>query len=182
MLQEQREPLEWNLTEMWQTHRAYVKRLLIRMTRDFDLADDLVQETYLRACAGIVNFRGGDSRAWLATIARNVFLMHLRRASTRYEVMLDDNAVVQAGVAGDPACELEMLELRQAVEALPTSYKIALVMKQFGGFTYEEIARMTRCPVGTAKWRVRTALIMLRESLERTSMPTAPAWPRGYQR
>ena len=81
--------LNESLREMWETHREYLRRMLIGLARDIDLADDLLQETYLNARAGIPGFRDGDARAWLATIARNAFLMHVRRPCVRLESPLD---------------------------------------------------------------------------------------------
>jgi len=74
-----RQSMENDLERMWETSREYVRRLLISLTRDIDLADDMLQETYLRARDGFAGYRGGDGRAWLTAIAKNVFYTHARR-------------------------------------------------------------------------------------------------------
>ncbi|MCX6376772.1 MAG: sigma-70 family RNA polymerase sigma factor [Armatimonadetes bacterium] len=157
--------LSESLQEMWKSHREYLRRMLIGLARDIDLADDLLQETYLRAEAGISGFRGGDARAWLATIARNAFLMHIRRPHVGLETSLDEDTLSRAVPSPDSADRLLVMELRQAVGALSPGLRSALIMKHYGGFTYKEIADRLNCAPATAKWRVRTALEQLRVAL-----------------
>ena len=157
--------LSESLQEMWESHREYLRRMLIGLARDIDLADDLLQETYLRAGAGISSFRGGDARAWLATIARNAFLMHIRRPHVGLETSLDEDTLSRAVPSWDSADRLLVMELRQAVGALSPGLRSALIMKHYGGFTYKEIADRLNCAPATAKWRVRTALEQLRAAL-----------------
>jgi len=148
---------------MWDAHLDAIRRLLISLARDIDLADDLLQETWLRAQAGFSAYRGGDVRAWLAAIARNVFLTHARRHYLRVEVPLDEQDEMEAPA---PACDLhDLLAIRQALETLTPVLRMALLMKHYAGCTYREIARRQRCPVGTAKWRVSEALDRLRRVL-----------------
>lgn len=146
---------------MWETHRAAIRRLLLSLTRDIDVTDDLLQETYLCARAGIAAYRGGDARAWLAAIARNVYRTHARRRYLRSEVPWETLAEDDGGVP--PAYDShDLLAIRQALSALSPALRNALIMKHYAGFTYLEIARRQRCPLGTAKWRVSEALDKLR--------------------
>jgi RNA polymerase sigma-70 factor (ECF subfamily) len=147
---------------MWESHRESVRRLLIGLGRDLDLADDLLQETYLRARAGISSYRGGDARAWLAAIARSAFHTHLRQRHVRAEVPLADHESPSEEATHDRA---ELLAVRQAIAELPPALRTALLMKHYAGFTYREIARHMGSPVGTAKWRVSEALGALRAAL-----------------
>jgi len=159
------------LERMWESHRDSVRRLLLGLGRDIDLADDLLQETYLRARAGISSYRGGDPRAWLSAIAKNAFRNHVRQRYVRAEIPLDSRP---GAIGADSACDrLDLLAIRQAVAALPAALRTALIMKHYVGFTYPEIASHTRCAVGTAKWRVSEALDLLRAALRaerRTAM------------
>ncbi len=139
------------------------------LARDIDLADDLFQDTYLRAREGIGTYSGGDSRPWLVAIARNVYYSYARRRQTWAEVAFD---------RPEPREELPSVDLlglvaiRQTLADLPAIFRTALVMKHYAGYTYQEIARHQHCPVGTAKWRVSEALGRLRLALlgERTEM------------
>lgn len=153
------------LQRMWEPNRESLRRLLISLTRDIDLADDLLQETYLHARSGLPSYRGGDARAWLAAIAKNAFYAHARRSSTRLETALLPDEEVGAEANTGSTSYLSLLELRQAVSDLSPTLRTALIMKHYGGFTYLEIAERLGCPVGTAKWRVREAIGKLRAVL-----------------
>ena len=75
------------LESMWKLHSDRLKRTLISLTRDIDLADDLLQETYVRANAGIHSYRGGDARAWLgAKAGRSPNLLHNYYTTANCEV------------------------------------------------------------------------------------------------
>ena len=162
--------IKWEATRMqtlepiWDANRDYVRRLLARLTGSADLADDLVQETYLRARAGIAGYRGGDSRAWLATIARNVFLAHTRRESARREVPVKGDVGSELSSLPDAQHLLSKIELHDEVVRLAGPLRTALVMKYYGGLTYAEIARYQHCPLGTAKWRVSAAVSKLQDA------------------
>lgn len=153
------------LQRMWEPNRESIRRLLISLTRDIDLADDLLQETYLHARSGIEGFRGGDARAWLAAIAKNAFYAHARRSSTKLETSLLPDDELGSEASTGSSSYLALLELRQAVADLSPTLRTALIMKHYGGFTYLEIAERLGCPVGTAKWRVREAIGKLRMAL-----------------
>jgi len=150
------------LEDMWESHRESVRRLLLGLVRDLDLTDDLLQDTYLRARAGISSYRGGDARAWLAAVARSAFYTHARKRHVRAEVSLSEHEPRSEDAPHDRA---ELLAVRQAIADLPPALRTALLMKHYAGFTYREIADHTRCPVGTAKWRVSEALGALRAAL-----------------
>ena len=143
----------------WELHRESLKRLLISLTRDLDLAEDLLQETYLRACRGWGAYRGGELEAWLGTIARNVFYSHCRRRYLRTEVPLDERTTWTAPTEDEHL----LLDLRAAIADLSPPLRDALIMRHYGGFSYQEIATRQRCPVGTAKWRVSTAIGRLKD-------------------
>lgn len=146
---------------MWETHREFLRRFLIGLTRDIDLADDLLQETYLKAHAGIGGYQGGDPRAWLSAIAKSSFYSHLRHRYVRCEIALDDGCEV----SGPSVDHLDLIEVRRAISELPDAQRRALVMKHYGGYNYEDIAAHMGCPLGTAKSRVSSALRRLREAL-----------------
>ena len=166
------------LAQMWEAHRESVRRLLLGLARDLDLTDDLLQETYLRARAGISSYRGGDARAWLAAVARSAFYTHARKRHVRAEVSLSGQEPRSEDATHDRA---ELVAVRQAIADLPPALRTALLMKHYAGFTYREIAGRTGCPVGTAKWRVSEALGALRAALraEREEAMTGCALPEG---
>ena len=165
MAVQESEQLENSLERIWEMNREHLRRLLIGMARDIDIADDLLQETYLRAWSGISGYRGANARAWLAAIAKNVFLAHARRRYVNAETPLDIDAHSDHHAPTGSREHLAFVAVRQAISNLAPSLRTALIMKHYGGFTYQEIAGHMRCPVGTAKWRVSVAIGKLRAAL-----------------
>lgn len=157
--------MQSSLEEMWESNRQFVRRLLIGLSHDIDLADDLTQETYIRARAGMSGYRGGSARAWLAAIARNAFLGHVRRKYVTCESALESMADACGDSVTGEAGHLDLLEVRRAVAELAPTLRKALILKHYGGYTYDEIAERLACPVGTAKSRVSVAISRLRASL-----------------
>lgn len=151
-----------NFDAMWSEHREDIRRLLLSMTHDFDLADDLLQDTYLRAFERQTSYRGGNQRAWLAAIARNVYYDHYRQRYVRSETQMTE-AVNAGGTAVEDHSDL--LVIHDALASLEPAFLAALLMKHYAGYTYKEIAHHQQCAVGTAKWRVSEALCRLRLAL-----------------
>ena len=153
------------LERIWASDREHVRRMLIGLARDIDLADDLLQETYLKALNGMSSYRGDNDRAWLATIARNLFLCHIRRHYVHAEIASNDEVhTVNCWSVGTPD-HLDLIRIREAISGLGPDLRTALLMKHYCGFTYNEIADNAHCAVGTAKWRVSMAIGKLKEAL-----------------
>lgn len=149
---------------MWEQHRGYLRRMLGRMAGDDDVAEDLLQETYLRAHEGLRGYRGGEARAWLAAIAKNVFLELARRQGRRREESLDVWLGEDQGLATAPDPALA-LQLREAVARLSPVLREGLILRYYGGLSYDEIAARCGCPVATARRRVWSAIQRLRVAL-----------------
>lgn len=149
----------------WDENRDYLRRLLGSMTRDADMAEDLLQETYLRASSALGSYRGGNLRAWLSAIARSVFLMSQRRRWVRSEVPLLPDECHPCPETVGTAAHLEALAVRRAIEELSPTLRDALIMRHFGGFGYQEIGERLGCPTGTAKRRVWAGMQRLRLAL-----------------
>jgi RNA polymerase sigma factor (sigma-70 family) len=144
-------------------------RWLVRNQQD---AQDIVQESYLRAFKFFSGFQGGDPRAWLLKIVRNTsysFLEKNRPASLAEE--FDEK--VHATDAGAPNPEAEMVRnvesrmLREALDALPVNFREVVVLRELEGMSYKEIAEVMNVPIGTvmsslARGRERLREILLR--------------------
>jgi RNA polymerase sigma-70 factor (ECF subfamily) len=153
--------MDHSLETMWDSHRDYLRRVLIGLSKEIDLAEDLLQETYLNARSGFDGFRGGDGRAWLAAIARNAFNSHIRQTYLKREIPLETDLSADNGFADSSV----ILDLRRAISKLSPTFRTALLMKHYGGFSYAEIGDYMDCPEGTARRRVWTAIRKLRETL-----------------
>lgn len=130
-----------------------------------DYADDLVQETLLKAWAARDSFQPGTSiRSWTFVILRNVFLSEARR--NRFRGDYDPDAAER--LLSQPAGQedgLHMGDLRAAMMRLSPERREALLLVGAGGFSYEEAADIAQCAVGTMKSRVARARRSLEEML-----------------
>lgn len=141
------------------------------LTRNTAEAEDLVQETYLRA-TGAANRPDVDSnlKGWLFVIMRNAWLNQVRhRNSGPLFVDLDSNDQPVDGVGSNPHVlylrKLDREQVRKAIESLPDAYREIVVLRDIEGFTYQEIATVLDCPAGTVMSRLGRARGKLRELL-----------------
>ncbi|MFJ1766915.1 sigma-70 family RNA polymerase sigma factor [Amycolatopsis sp. NPDC088138] len=140
---------------------------------DTQTADDLTQETYLRALGGLSRFRADSSaRTWLFTIARRVVADHIRglRARPR-QAALDDWQAVAEGAA--PSAFEERVVLDHLVAALEPDRRDAFVLTQTLGLSYVDAAAACDCPVGTIRSRVARARDDLTTAMRDTTVRCA---------
>jgi RNA polymerase sigma factor (sigma-70 family) len=128
-----------------------------------DLADDLVQETLLKAWAARQRFQAGTNmRAWTFIILRNLFLSQMRRA--RFKGEWDD--LTASKILAAPASQerhVDLADLQRALMHLPQPQREALILVGAGGFAYEEAAEICGCAVGTIKSRVARGRVALEQ-------------------
>lgn len=141
--------------------RAFARSL----TRNHTSADDLVQETILKAWTKLDSFEEGTNlRAWLFTILRNTFISMKRKG--RYEVEdVDGAAAAQVIQIPEQEGAIELAQFRGALAKLPDELREALVLVGGAGFSYEEAAAICSCPIGTIKSRVSRARRFLQRQL-----------------
>lgn len=159
-----------------------LQRFARRLGGDRSLADDLVQETVLRALAHADQFRPGTNlMAWLTTILNNCYYDEKRRERWIAPVPVDD-LVSPPVVAPQQEWKLFMSEVTSRFAKLPTAQREALMLVGANGFSYEHGARMAGCPSGTMKSRVSRARSNLQRLLDRgtariehDSLPVAAA-------
>lgn len=136
-----------------------------------DLADDLVQETMLKAWAAQERFEPGTSmRAWTFVILRNAYLTDMRRNRFRGEydeTVAERILIAPAGQEG----QLHLDYMHRALLTLPPERREALLLVGAGGFSYEEAAEICGCAVGTIKSRVGRARATLTRMIENGEMP-----------
>ena len=147
-----------------------LRAFAISLSGNGDRADDLVQETLLRAIANINSFQPGSNLpAWLFTILRNLFRSDYRKRRREVE---DAEGNYAKTLKTQPAqnAHLEFEEFRAALDKLPQDQREALILVGASGFSYEDAAAICGCAVGTIKSRVNRA----RSKLSACSMSTAP--------
>ncbi len=134
-----------------------LRAFAISLSGNGDRADDLVQETLLRAIANIDSFQPGSNLpAWLFTILRNLFRSDYRKRRREVE---DAEGNYAKTLKTQPAqtAHLEFEEFRVALDKLPQDQREALILVGASGFSYEDAAAICGCAVGTIKSRVNRA-------------------------
>ncbi|MTH65207.1 RNA polymerase sigma factor [Paracoccus shanxieyensis] len=147
-------------------HLPALRAFALSLTRESAGADDLVQDTIVKAWTHIDKFQPGTNlRAWLFTILRNTF--YSARRKTRREVS-DTDGIHAARQASRPEHDgrLALNDFRNAFEKLPDEQREALILVGASGFSYEEAAEMTRVAVGTVKSRANRGRRKLAELLQ----------------
>ena len=151
----------------------------LRMTRNPSDAEDVLQESFLKAYRAYHTFQEGTNlRAWLYRIVTNTYINKYRKTQRRpEEVELDEvedfflyKKIRDANTRASRSAEDEVLEgfvdveITQAVEALPENFRMPVLLADVEGFSYKEIAEMTGVPIGTVMSRLHRG----RKSLQKT--------------
>ncbi|HEY2358505.1 MAG TPA: sigma-70 family RNA polymerase sigma factor [Phenylobacterium sp.] len=137
------------------------------LCRDASLAEDLVQDAFLKAFRGFRGFRGGEPRAWLFAIVRTSHLSSTRRRSDAPV----EPEVLAAVPSEDDTPEAALLRqadvdtVRGAIEALPEPFRETLVLRELEELSYREIAEITSAPIGTVMSRLARARSLLLAAL-----------------
>jgi RNA polymerase sigma-70 factor (ECF subfamily) len=141
------------LTALIPQMRAFAKA----MCGDPTAGDDLAQDALLKAWTAHASFAPGTNmKAWVFMIMRNGFYSGKRRSWRSVEL---DTATAERTLeaVSNPTAALELDELRRALQCLPDDQREALILIGAGGFSYEEVAEIAQCAVGTIKSRVSRA-------------------------
>jgi RNA polymerase sigma-70 factor (ECF subfamily) len=143
-----------------------LRAFAISLCRDRNEADDLVQETLIRAWNNLGDFQEGTNfKAWLFTILRNNFYNSLRKLKhqTEYAKSMDSSSFIE------PASQEKKLEFKDVIRglgALPPDQREALILVTVENMSYEEVALICGCPIGTVKSRVNRARARLEAQME----------------
>ncbi len=147
-------------------HYGSIYRLLLFLTRDANVAEDMTQEVFASAWAAIEGFRGDASvKTWLRRIAYNLFLDAQRRHK-REALLAGRRGADEAGVAADPLSRIMTDEhlgrMYLALDDLEDQERAILLLHYLDGLSYREMARVLHQPAGTLKWMTHHALEKLR--------------------
>lgn len=154
------------------TNSEFLKPFAATLTRDNEVAKDLLQETMYRALANKDKYNVGTNiKAWLYTIMRNIFINNYRRKAkqntifdnTSNDFLLNYN---QSTISNDAEGVLKMKDIQAAIHSLPHIFRNPFML-YFEGYKYHEIADMLHEPLGTIKSRIHFARKLLKEQLTR---------------
>lgn len=142
-----------------------LRAFAVSLCGDIERADDLVQETLLKAWNHLDSFQEGTNlRAWLFTILRNTYFSECRRRRREVEDR-DGSKAADLSVHPEQQGHLDMQDFRRALDILPLDQREALILVGAAGFSYEEAAEISGCAVGTIKSRVNRARSKLTDLL-----------------
>ena len=142
-----------------------LRAFAVSLAKNADKADDLVQETLVKAWDKQSSFQPGTNlKAWLFTILRNEFYSQMRKRGREVQ---DSDGTITGRLAVHPGQDgsLDLDDFRKALEKLPEDQREAIVLIGASGFSYEEAAEICDCAVGTIKSRVSRARTRLQEIL-----------------
>lgn len=154
------------------SNTEFLKPFAVTLTRDNEVAKDLLQETMYRALANKEKYSVGTNiKAWLYTIMRNIFINNYRRKakqntifdSTPNEFLLNYNQVT---ISNEAEGALKLKDIQGAINKLPEIFRNPFLL-YFEGYKYHEIADMLKEPLGTIKSRIHFARKLLKEQLNR---------------
>ena len=147
------------------------------LTRNRSEAEDLVQETYVRAIGAMGRLRpDSNMKSWMFTILRNVWLNQLRQRRTTPDLIDIDTDESTADIAvetsKDPyesyASKVESEQVRRAIQQLPVDFREIILLREYEELSYQEIANVLGCPAGTVMSRLGRARSKLRTLLAPT--------------
>ncbi len=173
------EPRMWDFTTGNLPYREQLYKSALRMTRSVEDAEDLIQETYLKAYKYYARFSEGTNfKAWLFKIMKNTFINSYRKKKLQppkvdfddIQEGLEETLAAKAHASlDDPenwlmAVEMDH-EVREALLSLPHDYKMVVLLADLEGFAYKEIAEILAVPVGTIMSRLYRGRRMLERAL-----------------
>jgi len=163
----------------------------LALTRNHAEAEDLVQETYVRAMPAIGRLQvGSNIKGWIFTILRNVWLNQLRKRRNGPQMIEIEVEDVAANSIVEPSkdsyelyvSKMEAEQVRAAIQALSVDFREIILLREYEDLSYLEIASILNCPVGTVMSRLGRARAKLRALLSETLQRSDSPPPRGAMR
>src|SRR5215472_15043557 len=149
-----------------------LRRYARALTRATDRADDLVQDTLVRALSkGHLWQPGTDIRAWLFTIMHHQFVNTVRRAARETAMVDIEDVSPKLAATTDPTARRQMVELDRALARLPAEQREVVLLVGLEGMDYENVAQIVDVPVGTVRSRLSRGRERLRELMGRDREP-----------
>ena len=160
------------LAELLQAHYLFVFKYLVQLTLQRQLAEDLTQETMIRAIKHIKRYQATKSRfsSWLITIATRLYLDEKRKRKREQDYVINADAL-SANASRLLLWELEKqqsqwLTMMEALAKLTDDQRTAILLQHYYGYTLQEIATMMQIPLGTVKSRIHYGMEQIRKEWE----------------
>jgi RNA polymerase sigma-70 factor (ECF subfamily) len=151
--------------------------MALRLTKDREEAGDLSQEALVRAYEAFDRFDGRNFKAWILRILTNLYINKYRRRQREgTSGSLDEDQAIEPPAPADEAPDRQVFdhllgaEVEHALAQVPEVFRIAVMLSDIEGMTYEEIAEVTEVPVGTVRSRIARGRAALRQQLEQYAL------------
>ena len=142
-------------------------RYCFTFTNDKEEAEDIIQETFLKAIEYINTFNYGNIKAWLFTIAKRTYLYKVaRRKIVKFDTLNEEQVEISNNIEDKMFSELEKEKLKHNIEKLPTQLQELILYVDYFHFTYPAVAKLLKIPLGTVKSRLHHARILLKKEYE----------------
>lgn len=158
------------------TYGRKIYRLIAGIVKNPDEAEELTQEVFIKVFEKVKDFRGDSTLStWLYRVAFNTALSHMRKKRSRkdttqlsqYDSVEEVSGYLEEGRAEESIERKERSEIvMKALQLLPPSYKIALILKDLEGLSVEEVAKTLKLTEGGAKARIHRGRLMLKKKIE----------------
>lgn len=166
LVQQVKEGDQLAYSELVKRHQKVLFRVVLKFCRDMDLAEDVLQESFIKAYQKIHQFEGRSSfKSWLFRIAINTAKNKLRSLRSE-QVSIDDVQVSMSAEAESGLLhEAVQKRLTEEIEQLPNKQKTAVLLRVYEDLSFKEIAQIMDCPYDTAKANYRHGLMKLKASM-----------------
>jgi RNA polymerase sigma-70 factor (ECF subfamily) len=151
-------------------HQGKIRAYLVRLCKNYDLADDIAQETFLTAFRKLQSYKGeGNFSGWLFRIAHNCFLQHIRRTKRRTEIIEQFGTEQELQTTQYDSLSIGQIDLEQALTQLNSDETSTITLCHSYGFSHQEVADILGMPLGSVKSNISRGKVKLREILTNTS-------------
>lgn len=155
---------------LYDNYSAALNGIIYRMVEDRELAEDILQEAFVKIWNNFTNYDSGKGRlfTWMLNITRNLTIDTLRSKGYKKQAKIsgDENSVGNITDDGNVAGRFDAMGVRKQLVNLKPEQRVIIELAYFNGYTQDEISKETGVPLGTVKTRMRTAIIELRKILQ----------------
>lgn len=153
------------LADLIHEHYAFIYKYLVKVTMDPVMAEDITQDTMIRCIEKIRLYDGSSSfSSWLMTIGTRLYIDQMRRKKREKNWLFKERGIRKMKWQFESKNE-EWDDILESLARLTTEHRVAVLLKHYYGYTYEEIGEMLSIPSGTVKSRVAVGIRQLREEM-----------------
>jgi len=145
-----------------------VYRVAYYYTKNRDDAEDLVQEAFMRAFRFFNRFKPDTNfKSWILKIMRNIYITNIKKNKNIVEIpkTSEQYAALDQNLEDKMIDEIRENQVKEAIQLLPDDFKEVVILCDIEGMTYEDIAKVTKIPVGTVRSRLHRGRLLLKERL-----------------